>query len=319
MDNCDYLDWDQIDNLNKEIIANNRNKLTVEQLNIRGIKGKYYDIIDLINKLNSPDVIILCETWLKTNDTQPQIFGYNFIGKSRQNRKGGGVGFLINKKLKSRNLPTLQLKDEIVESLFVEIKGNHHNMLMGAIYRPPNTPVGSFLDSYSEMCSNLHKHKHVIIGLDHNLDLLKSTRHSQMQQFLEIMLEANLIPTITKPTRVTNTSATLIDNILIKSDLHETHQNNVIINNISDHYPSILAIDNPDVSIVESQQVTVRKINENKIVKIKNKLCQTNWNVELNALDANEAFNKLHNKLITILNSVAPEKIISIRTRCNMP
>ena len=188
MDNCDYVDWDQIDNLNKEII----NKLTVVQLNIRGIKGKYYDIIDLINKLNSPDVIILCETWLKTNDTQPQIFGYNFIGKSRQNRKGGGVGFLINKKLKSRNLPELQLKDEIVESLFVEIKGNHHNMVMGAIYRPPNTPVGSFLDSYSNMCSNFHKHKHVVIGLDHNLDLLKSTHHSQMQQFLEITLEANL-------------------------------------------------------------------------------------------------------------------------------
>ena len=202
VDNCDYVDWDQIDYLNKEIT----NKLKVVQLNIRGIKGKYYDIIDLINKLNSPDVIILCETWLNTNDTQPQISGYNFIGKCRKNRKGGGVWFLINKKLKSRNLPELKLKDEIVESLFVEIKGNHHNMVMGAIYCPPNTPVSSFLNSYSEMCSNLHKHKHVVIGLDHNLDLLKSTHHSQMQQFLEVTLEANLIPTITKPTRVTNTS-----------------------------------------------------------------------------------------------------------------
>ena len=315
VDNCDYIDWDHIDNLNKETT----NKLTVVQLNIRGIKGKYYDIIDLINKLNSPDVIILCETWLKTNDIQPQISGYDYIGKSRQNRKGGGVGFLINKKLKSRNVPELQLEDEIVKSLFIEIKGNHHNMLIGAIYRPPNTPVGSFLNHYSDMCSKLHKHKHVIIGLNHNLDLLKSTRHSQMQQFLEITLEANLILTITKPTRVTNTSATLIDNILIKSDLHETHRSNVIIDNISDHYPSILAIDNPHLSIVESQQVTVHKINENEIVKIKNKLYQTNWNAELNALDANKAFNKLHNKPIKILDSVAPEKITNIRTRRNVP
>ena len=192
-------------------------------------------------------------------------------------------------------------------------------MLVGAIYRPPNTPIGSFLNNYSDMCSKLQKHKHVIIGLDHNLDLLKSTRHSQTQQFLEITLEANLIPTITKPTRVTNTSATLIDNILIKSDLHETHRSNVIIDNISDHYPSLLAIDNPDLSNVDSQQVTVCRINENEINKIKNKLNQTNWNAELNALNANEAFNKLHNKLTTILDSVAPEKIINIRTRCNVP
>ena len=101
--------------------------------------------------------------------------------------------------------------------------------------------------------------------------------------------------------------------------MHETHRSNVIIDNISDHYPSILAIDNPDLSNVESQQVTVRRINENEINKIKNKLNQTNWNAELNALNATEAFDKFHNKLTKILDSVAPKKIIKIRTRRNVP
>ena len=50
------------------------------------------------------------------------------------------------------------------------------------------------------MCQKLATFKHVVIGLDHNLDLLKSSTHSQMQQFLETTLEYNLIPTITKPT-----------------------------------------------------------------------------------------------------------------------
>ena len=177
VDNCDYVDWDQINILNKEI----NNKLKVVQLNIRGIKGKYYDLIDLVNKLNNPEIIILCETWLKANDSQPQIADYNFIGKNRQHRKGGGLEFLINKKLKSRNLLELKLSDDTVESLFVEIKGNHHNMVMGAIYHPPNAPVHSFLKGYSGMCSKLQKNKHVVIGLDHNLDLLKSIRHSQTQ------------------------------------------------------------------------------------------------------------------------------------------
>ena len=126
VDNCDYVDWDQIDILNNKI----NNKLKVVQLNICGIKGKYFDLPDLINKLNNPDVIILCEMWLKANDSQPQIAEYNFIGQSRQNRKGGGVGFLINKRLKSTNLPELKLKDETVKSLFIKIKGNHQNMVM---------------------------------------------------------------------------------------------------------------------------------------------------------------------------------------------
>ena len=93
------------------------------------------------------------------------------------------------------------------------------------------------------MCQKLVTFKHVVIRLDHNLDLLKSSVHSQMQQFLETTLEHNLIPTITKPTRVTHNSATLINNILLKTENHELHQSKVIIDNISDHYPSQVVLE----------------------------------------------------------------------------
>ena len=115
------------------------------------------------------------------------------------------------------------------------------------------------------------------------------------------------------------TCATLIDNILIKSDLHETHRSNVLISNISDHYPSILAIDNPDLSKVESHLITTRTIKDTELTKIKNKLNETDWGAELNPLNANEALNKFHNKLIATINNIAPEKTIKIRTRRNIP
>ena len=68
-DNCNYTDWDDISTLNNE----SKNKLKVLQLNIRGIRNKYLDLIDLLNRLEEPDVIILCETWLKPNDLEPKI------------------------------------------------------------------------------------------------------------------------------------------------------------------------------------------------------------------------------------------------------
>ena len=83
-DNCDYIDWDDIPNLNNET----KNKLKVLQLNIRGIRNKYIDLIDLLNRLDEPDIIILCETWLKPNDPDPKILDYKFIGRHRSNRKG---------------------------------------------------------------------------------------------------------------------------------------------------------------------------------------------------------------------------------------
>ena len=223
-DNCNYIDWDDIPNLNNE----SKNKLKVLQLNIRGIRNKYIDLIDLLNRLDEPDIIIICETWLKPNDPDPKILDYKFIGRHRSNRKGGGVGFLIKNTLKARTTD-LTLNTDSAESLFIEVKGNQDNLLVGSIYRPPNTNVGDFIDSYQVLGEKLHKFKNVLIGLDHNLDLLKTSTHSLMQQFLEATLDAHLIPVITKPIRVTHSSATLIDNILIKSDHCETHRGNVII------------------------------------------------------------------------------------------
>ena len=55
----------------------------------------------------------------------------------------------------------------------------------------------------------------LIIGVDHNLDLMKSDKHKPTKEFIELNLEHELIPTVTKPTRITKNSATLIDNIII--------------------------------------------------------------------------------------------------------
>ena len=118
----------------------------------------------------------------------------------------------------------------------------------------------NFISSDTEMCQKLATFKHVVIGLDHNLDLLKSSAHSQMQQFLETTLEYNLIPTITKPTRVTDNSATLIDNILLKTENHELHQSKVIIDNISDHYPSLVVLEDFNLTKCAPCKIKRRKI-----------------------------------------------------------
>ena len=57
----------------------------------------------------------------------------------------------------------------------------------------------------------------IIIGLDHNLDFLKSAKHGPTNDFIETNLNFGMIPTLTRPTRITKTTATLIDNILVKT------------------------------------------------------------------------------------------------------
>ena len=78
--------------------------------------------------------------------------------------------------------------------------------------------------------------------MDQNLDLLKSHIHSKTQTFLENTLNANLIPTVMRPTRITKSSATLIDKIYISNQLNYKFDLCILLSNILDHMPTLTII-----------------------------------------------------------------------------
>ena len=53
------------------------------------------------------------------------------------------------------------------------------------------------------------------------------------------MLENNLLPTITHPTQITQSSATLIDNIFVSENLHRFFESAILLKDISDHLPIV--------------------------------------------------------------------------------
>ena len=92
-----------------------------------------------------------------------------------------------------------------------------------------------------EQLNNM-KNKEIILGMDHNINFLKQDVHPKTQEFIEINLDMDLLPVITKPTRVSTTSATLIDNIFVSNRLQHCIELGVIITDISDHFPCILTV-----------------------------------------------------------------------------
>ena len=206
-DRCSYKELQEV-----EVVSDCE---CVMQLNCRGLKSKVSRLEYLLNadliKLNIK-VVMLIETWLKPDEEKyMKIKGYNFVGQPRPNRKGGGVGLLIREDIRYRVVS--QKSEPEFESILVELK-NVNKELIGATYRPPNTDPQKFIAAYDEL-TNRFKHRKLTIGTDHNMDLIKSDKHDLTQTYLELNFDRGLAPTITKPTRVTNTSATLIDNIFL--------------------------------------------------------------------------------------------------------
>ena len=76
-----------------------------------------------------------------------------------------------------------------------------------------------------------------------NIDFLKYNHHTQTQEYLNMLHSNNISPVITKPTRITNYMATLIDHV----DTNSTNQmiSGIATIDISDHLPTFCIVDIP--------------------------------------------------------------------------
>ena len=264
---CEYLEPDDSWQTESE-------NFLIMQLNVRGLSSKVDQIKRLIdtNPCNKPpEVILLCETWLNNSSPTINIPGYNLELENRTGRKGGGVAILIRKNLiyKRRHDLKLNVEDNRLETCFVELKGTKCNLLLGSLYRPPNTPPKEFLKDYTELLNKLNKEKlELILGMDHNLDLLKINQHKPTEEFLECNLDSGMIPQITKPTRITQTSATLIDNVIVSKKLSMHTESRIVIDNISDHLPSLVSISNFTHSRKERVKIYSRDTRKNNLAKL---------------------------------------------------
>ena len=79
----------------------------------------------------------------------------------------------------------------------------------------------------------------IFISGDFNINLLDYESHSDTNIFLNSMIPKCLLPYILYPTRVTDHSATVINNIFSNNFEYETVSGN-IITQIADHFPQFM-------------------------------------------------------------------------------
>ena len=76
---------------------------------------------------------------------------------------------------------------------------------------------------------------------DFNLNLLNIETHSGTDEFLNTMGSYCYNPHILQPTRITDHSATLIDNVFFNSPSHHTISGNIVFD-LTDHLPNFLIV-----------------------------------------------------------------------------
>ena len=138
--------------------------------------------------------------------------------------------------------PDLEINNEILEICFIELDKQQFNyeinIIVGVVYRPPNTDVTQFNEQLSLILNKLKNLnvKHYLVG-DYNINLLNYENHIPTSEFVDLMYSYTLFPLIRKPTRIQSNSATLIDNIFSNISLDGLYFNGILVTDVSDHYP----------------------------------------------------------------------------------
>ena len=247
------------------------------------------------------DIILLCE--MNINKKTAHFFnvpGFNTEFNNRTIFKGGGTAILVREGINYIRRKDLEVNiEKEIESTYQELQArNGKKFIIRSLYRSPNAAVKPFFRHIKDTLPRIRNEKgekNIILGMDHNLDLLKAHIHQDTQSFIDIMDKNEMHPTITRPTRITNTTATLIDNIFIDKQLFRSFDSCILLEDISDHLPSLAMLKQTKVLNSAPIEFKSRSLNEAKIQQVRDKLFNVDWIGELNSKDVNVNFERLLN------------------------
>lgn len=232
-------------------LAQKEESLSVLNLNAQCLHAKIDSIRVYLDNLSQNgcnfDFLCIQETWLSQDDdiSQVRIAGYHLLHRGKSASQHGGTAVYIKDKYVAKIVHSTP-KNFNWEGLFVEVKvSENQNCLLGCIYRPPrnlSTEVENFISNFSQTIDHLSSHNNPIICGDFNFNLLMLEQNPHTCDFLDTIVSLALFPAISIPTRFSNNSATLIDNILVSFTHSFEIESGVLLEPISDHQACFLLV-----------------------------------------------------------------------------
>ena len=165
------------------------------------------------------------------------------------------------------------------------------------------------MDKYSQA---LTLGKNIIVAADLNCDMLKP-RSPEAVALQDLCVSVNLTQLIKEPTRVTETSSTLIDVIMISStDLVE--RSDVLKSHISDHY-LVYAFLKLKISKPPPSYVKVRSYKNYDSQCFVSDLERVPWNEVVLVDDASDMVDRFNKRFLEVLDGHAPVKSVKVKHR----
>ena len=191
------------------------NEFSLMHLNIRSLPKNIGKLCDFLSLIDNKFAII----GLSDNVDLYEIPEYTTIHVTRP-KKGGGVSLYVHSSLEYTVLSEMSIITEYLECVFIEVNARtmtqNKKIIVGIVYRPPSTNITTFTEHVMNVIDYPKvENKQCYIMGDFNINLTNYGSHTETQDYIDAMFQHSFIPLINKPTRITTTTAMVIDNIHI--------------------------------------------------------------------------------------------------------
>ena len=279
----------------------------IVHMNIRSLDKHFGELVAFKTQTNYLfDYIGLSEIGKKNIDSRKALLnnlGYTLHYKLSHLSKGG-VGLITKKDedikvrydlvFENTKFAKVSLTTESIwiEKIHTEEK---HNFILGVVYRHPGSTkecLEEFTKQLNTIISKIEKeNKKVYIIGDLNIDGMRVTENKQVEKFFHMLMNNNYLPLITKPTRVQDTSISIIDHVIINSNVIKSDtkiKSGVLYSSITDHLPVFLSIQE-NHKITPKVRPMIRIFNEKNKNNFFRLIKNCNWNTFLETTNVNEA------------------------------
>ena len=315
-------------------------ELKVFSINVRSLTKNIDHFREEVNFYNKFDVLCLNETNCipdnlpnKTDDLLLDGFYEPLVQiPARRSGKGGGLAIYINKrvcaheKIECLNLE-LDPADKSAEFQAIKIhncKGFNRTKVIVNFYRSPSHEVNKFINQLEYVLRKLERHsrKHILFFGDANIDLIKYDTDSASQNLIDILSKHGFVQAVSRPTRITDHSATLIDHIYT-NNIDQTISSNILTLDISDHLATTCTVKlgsssrlnraAPNPTANSKNRSKPRMFNEANHNNFHRLIANETWEEALNENDASKKFDKFCETYTNHYNTAYPLKANRIR------
>ncbi|CAB3996914.1 Hypothetical predicted protein [Paramuricea clavata] len=199
----------------------------------------------------------MSETWLNSTVTNGEFANddYKIYRLDKLHKKGGGVCAFVKKALKVTILNELTYTAESnFQQLWIKLQNKKRKTIIICVtYRPQDCPLNCIQDDFRQnYVRALSMNKPIFILGDLNCNLLKDC--PEKRAITELCNDLNLKQIIKEPTRIRDTSQSLIDVILVSTEA-VVLESGVLDSAISDHFPTYVSA---KLNVPKTTYITVR-------------------------------------------------------------